>query len=45
MAQQDYEGIVGKRLDAPYKAGRQRSWVKVKNPNYSRPDAIIGFRR
>jgi bifunctional non-homologous end joining protein LigD len=45
MAQQDFEGIVGKRLDAPYKAGRQPFWVKVKNPSYSRQDAIIGFRR
>lgn len=45
MAEQDFEGIVGKRLDAEYKAGRQPSWVKVKNPTYSRQDAIIGFRR
>ena len=44
-AEQDFEGIVGKRFDAPYKSGRQPSWVKVKNPNYSRQDAIIGFRR
>jgi ATP-dependent DNA ligase len=28
-AEQDFEGIVGKRLDAPYKAGRQPSGVKV----------------
>jgi len=45
MVEQDYEGIVGKRLDSPYKAGRQQSWVKVKNPGYSRQEAVIGFRR
>src|SRR5262249_54007480 len=26
------EGIVSKRIDAPYRSGRARSWVKVKNP-------------
>jgi ATP-dependent DNA ligase len=26
------EGIVCKRLAAPYKSGRSRSWLKVKNP-------------
>jgi bifunctional non-homologous end joining protein LigD len=26
------EGIVSKRLGAPYKSGRCKSWVKVKNP-------------
>jgi bifunctional non-homologous end joining protein LigD len=26
------EGIVSKRLDAPYRSGRARSWIKVKNP-------------
>jgi hypothetical protein len=26
------EGIVSKRRDAPYRHGRCRSWLKVKNP-------------
>jgi bifunctional non-homologous end joining protein LigD len=26
------EGIVSKRLNAPYRSGRARSWIKVKNP-------------
>ena len=36
----DYEGIVAKRLDAPYRAGPQSSWIKIKNRNYSRRDAV-----
>jgi bifunctional non-homologous end joining protein LigD len=28
----DLEGIVSKRLDRPYGAGRCKQWVKVKNP-------------
>jgi bifunctional non-homologous end joining protein LigD len=27
------EGIVSKRLDAPYKSGPSKAWLKVKNPN------------
>ena len=26
------EGIIAKRLDMPYKSGRCKSWIKVKNP-------------
>ena len=26
------EGIVSKRLDLPYRSGRVKSWIKVKNP-------------
>ena len=26
------EGIVSKKLDAPYRSGRSRTWIKVKNP-------------
>jgi ATP-dependent DNA ligase len=26
------EGIVSKRCDLPYRSGRVRSWIKVKNP-------------
>ena len=27
------EGIVSKRLSAPYRSGRTRDWIKVKNPD------------
>jgi len=27
------EGIIAKRLDMPYRSGRCKSWIKVKNPN------------
>ncbi len=27
------EGIVSKRIDMPYRSGRTKSWIKVKNPN------------
>jgi bifunctional non-homologous end joining protein LigD len=27
------EGIVSKRLTAPYRSGPSRGWIKVKNPN------------
>jgi bifunctional non-homologous end joining protein LigD len=27
------EGIVSKRLSAPYRSGRSRDWIKVKNPD------------
>jgi bifunctional non-homologous end joining protein LigD len=27
------EGIVSKKLDAPYRSGPSRTWIKVKNPN------------
>jgi bifunctional non-homologous end joining protein LigD len=26
------EGIVSKRIDAPYRSGRSRNWIKTKNP-------------
>ncbi len=28
----DLEGIVSKRRDFPYRSGRSKSWIKVKNP-------------
>lgn len=37
---QDFEGVVGKKMDAPYVAGLQRTWQKFKNPAYSRPAAL-----
>jgi bifunctional non-homologous end joining protein LigD len=27
------EGIVSKKLDAPYKSGPSKAWLKIKNPN------------
>jgi bifunctional non-homologous end joining protein LigD len=33
------EGIVSKKLDAPYSSGPSKTWIKVKNPpkhNYQR---------
>jgi ATP-dependent DNA ligase len=27
------EGIVSKKLDAPYKSRPSKSWLKIKNPN------------
>jgi ATP-dependent DNA ligase len=40
IAAHEVEGIVGKRLDASYRAGRQPSWVKIKNQQYSRREAL-----
>jgi len=31
---------VAKRVDAPYRAGRQHVWVKIKNRDYSRRAAV-----
>jgi bifunctional non-homologous end joining protein LigD len=28
-----YEWIVSKRLGSPYRSGRSRDWIKMKNPN------------
>jgi bifunctional non-homologous end joining protein LigD len=27
------EGIVSNRLDAPYRSGKVKTWLKIKNPN------------
>jgi hypothetical protein len=27
------EGMVSKKLDAPYRSGPSKAWIKVKNPN------------
>lgn len=43
VVQHDFEGMVAKRLDAPYRRGRSNDWVKVKNQAYSRK-AALGFR-
>jgi ATP-dependent DNA ligase len=34
------EGIVAKRADSPYRAGRQPTWVKIKNRDYWRREAL-----
>ena len=34
-----FEGIVSKRVDAPYRSGRARTWIKIRNkraPAYRR---------
>jgi len=40
IVRHDQEGIVAKRLEAPYRAGRQATWVKIKNRDYSRRGAV-----
>jgi bifunctional non-homologous end joining protein LigD len=30
--QAGFEGIVSKRIDAPYRSGRHSAWIKVRNP-------------
>ena len=42
IVDQNFEGIVGKKLDSPYLPGRQASWQKIKNPESSRKEAL-GF--
>jgi bifunctional non-homologous end joining protein LigD len=42
VSEHDYEGVVAKRLDAPYRAGRQLTWRKIKNQRYSRQEALRG---
>jgi bifunctional non-homologous end joining protein LigD len=36
------EDVVAKRADSPYRAGRQPSWRKIKNPDFYRKEAL-GF--
>jgi bifunctional non-homologous end joining protein LigD len=35
------EGIVSKRIDAPYRSGPSKSWIKVKNPKAPAAACII----
>ena len=37
------EGIVSKKLDAPYKSGPSKAWLKIKNPKA--PAATLRYRR
>ena len=36
----DHEGIVAKRMDAPYRAGPHNVWLKIKNRAYLRREAV-----
>jgi ATP-dependent DNA ligase len=35
------EGLVSKRADRPYRAGRSKDWVKVKNRNHPAMDRVM----
>jgi bifunctional non-homologous end joining protein LigD len=35
------EGLVSKRRDRPYKAGRSKHWVKVKNRSHPAMDRVM----
>jgi ATP-dependent DNA ligase len=39
------EGIVSKRRDLPYRSGRVRSWINVKNPTSPATLRIVQARR
>jgi bifunctional non-homologous end joining protein LigD len=35
------EGVVSKRIDAPYRSGPSKSWIKVKNPKAPAATRVI----
>jgi ATP-dependent DNA ligase len=35
------EGIVSKKLNAPYRSGPSRTWIKVKNPKHRQQRALL----
>jgi len=35
------EGLVSKRLDRPYQAGRSKHWVKIKNRKHPAVDRVV----
>jgi bifunctional non-homologous end joining protein LigD len=35
------EGIVSKRLNAPYRSGPSRTWIKVKNPRAAAATRVL----
>jgi ATP-dependent DNA ligase len=37
------EGLVSKHRDRPYRGGRQKHWIKVKNRKHPAMDRIIDF--
>ena len=39
IATANLEGIVAKKADAPYSAGRTRTWLKVKTPPFKAIEA------
>jgi ATP-dependent DNA ligase len=39
MGDVDHEGVVAKRMEAPYRAGARSTWRKIKYPRYSRQQA------
>jgi ATP-dependent DNA ligase len=38
----NFEGIVAKRRDRPYKSGRSPDWIKIKNPDAAATRVIDG---
>jgi ATP-dependent DNA ligase len=36
------EGLVSKRRDRPYQAGRSKHWVKVKNRKHPAMERLVG---
>ena len=41
VCQLGLEGIVSKKLDAPYRSGPSKTWIKVKNPKLAAATRII----
>jgi len=40
IAADDHAGIVAKRADAAYRAGPHNTWLKIKNREYARREAV-----
>ena len=40
IVENDQEGVVAKRVDAPYRGDRQPAWIKIKSRDYSRRGAV-----
>ena len=41
VCQLGLEGIVSKKLDAPYRSGPSKTWIKVKNPKSPAATRVI----
>jgi len=41
VCQLGLEGIVSKKLDAPYKSGPSKAWLKIKNPKAPAATRVI----
>jgi bifunctional non-homologous end joining protein LigD len=37
------EGIVAKRIDRPYRSGRCKDWLKIKNPDAPAAGRVIEY--